>query len=100
MVFHSIVSSPLGSLSLQHALDLANVYLESASKAHHPDIALVLCHDTEVALSQAKKAAKRSKDQVVLHGIATAYMELGRELDNRGRGGEAKEWYKKAEKGG
>ena len=100
MVFHSIVSSHLGHLSLQHVLDLANIYLESASKAHHPDIAFVLCHDTEVALFQAKKAAKRSKDQAVLHGIATAYMELGRELDNRGRSSEAKKSHKKAEKGG
>jgi len=100
MVFHSIVSSPRGNLPLQHVLDLANIYLECASKAHHPDIALVLCHDTEVALSQAKKAAKRSKEQTVLHRIATAYMELGRELDYRGRGSEAQESYKKAEKGG
>jgi len=100
MVFHSIVSSHLGHLSLQHVLDLANIYLESASKAHHPDIAFVLCHDTEVALSQAKKAAKRTKDQDALLGIATAYMELGRELDYRGRGSEAQESYKKAEKGG
>ncbi|KAF9343108.1 hypothetical protein BGX34_007216, partial [Mortierella sp. NVP85] len=53
-----------------------------------------------VALIQAKKAAKRNKDQDVLYGIATAYMELGRELDNRGRSNEAQESYKKAEKGG
>jgi len=100
MVFNNIVSSPLGSLSLQHVLDLANIYLENASKAHHLDIALVLCHDTEVALSQAKKAAKRIKDQAVLHGIAVAYMGLGRELDSRGRSDEAQESYKKAEKWG
>ncbi|KAF9343630.1 hypothetical protein BGX34_006537, partial [Mortierella sp. NVP85] len=53
-----------------------------------------------VALSQAKKTAKRNKDQDALLGIATAYMELGRELDYRGRGSEAQESYKKAEKGG
>jgi len=100
MVFNGILSSPRGNLSLQHVLDLANIYLEGASKAQHPDIALVLCHDAEVALFQAKKAAKRIKDQIVLHGIATAYMELGRELDNRGHSSEAQESYKKAEKGG
>ncbi|KAK3807653.1 MAG: quinon protein alcohol dehydrogenase-like superfamily [Benniella sp.] len=100
MVFNNIVSSPLGNLSLQHALDLTNIYLENASKAQHSDIALVLCHDAEVALSQAKKSAKRIKDQAMLHGIATAYIGLGRELDNRGRTSEAQESYKKAEKWG
>jgi hypothetical protein len=100
MVFHSIVSSPRGNLSLPHVLDLANIYLENASKAQHPDIALVLCHDTELALSQARKAAKRIKDQTLLQGIATAYMELGRELENRGHSNEAQESYKKAEKWG
>ncbi|KAF9362623.1 hypothetical protein BGX34_005809, partial [Mortierella sp. NVP85] len=100
MVFHSIVSSPRGNLSLQHVLDLANIYLENASKAQHSDIALVLCHDTELALSQARKAAKRIKDQTLLQGIATAYMGLGRELDNRGHNNEAQESYKKAEKWG
>ncbi|KAF9363411.1 hypothetical protein BGX34_004194 [Mortierella sp. NVP85] len=100
MVFSNIVSSPLGSLSLQHALDLVHIYLENASQASQSDIALVLCHDAEVALTQAKKAAKRNKDQAVLHGIAVAYIGLGKELDNRGRSCEAQESYKKAEKWG
>jgi len=99
-MFNSIVSPPLGSLSLQHALDLANIYLENASKAQHPDIALVLCHDTEVALSRAKKAAKRTEDPTVRHGIAIAYIGLGRELDSRGHDNEAQASYKKAEKWG
>ncbi|KAF9345083.1 hypothetical protein BGX34_005045, partial [Mortierella sp. NVP85] len=100
MVFNRIVSSPLESLSLQHALDLANIYLENASKAPHPDIALVLCHDTEVALSQAKKAAKRTEDTTVRQGIAIAYIGLGRELDSHGHSNEAQASYKKAEKWG
>jgi hypothetical protein len=100
MVFNSILSSSRGNLTLQHALDLANIYLETASKAPHPDIALVLCHDTEVTLSQAKKAAKRIKDQDALRGIATAYIGLGKELDSRGYSSEAEENYKKAEKWG
>ena len=99
-MFNNIVSSPLGNLSLQHVLDLAKIYLGSASKAQHPDIALVLCHDAEVALSQAKKTAKRAKDQAALLEIATTYMQLGRELGNRGHSDEAQESYKKAEKGG
>ncbi|KAK3807581.1 MAG: hypothetical protein J3Q66DRAFT_444698 [Benniella sp.] len=100
MVFSNIVSSPLPSLSLQHVLDLANIYLEGASKAQHPDIVFVLCHDTDVALSQAKKAAKRVKDQNVLHGVAVAYIGLGRQLENHGRKSEAHEIYKKAAKWG
>jgi hypothetical protein len=100
MVFNRIVSSPLESLSLQHALDLANIYLENASKAPHPDIALVLCHDTELALSQAKKAAKRTEDSTVRQGIAIAYIGLGRELDSHGHSNEAQTSYKKAEKWG
>lgn len=98
MVFNNVVSSPLGNLSLQHLLELANIYLETASKAHHPGIALVLCHDTEVALSQAKKAAKRTDDQSLCQGIAIAYIGLGKELENRGRGNEAQTSFKKAEK--
>ncbi|KAF9350833.1 hypothetical protein BGX34_000963, partial [Mortierella sp. NVP85] len=100
MVFSNIVSSPLGSLSLQHALDLANIYLGNISKAQHPDIALVLCHDTEVALSQAKKAAKRIEDPAVRREIAVAYIGLGRGLNSHGHSYEAQASYKKAEKWG
>jgi hypothetical protein len=100
MVFSNILSSPRGKLPLQHLLDLANIYVEGASKAQHPDIALVLCYDAEVALIQARKAAMRIKDQDALYNVATAYMGLGTELDNRGLCSEAQECYKKAEKGG
>jgi hypothetical protein len=100
MVFNRIVSSPLEILSLQHALDLAKIYLENASKAQHSDVALVLCHDTELALSQAKSAAKCIEDQSVRKDIARAYIGLGRELDNRGHTNEAQKSYKKAEKWG
>jgi len=101
MVFN-IVSSPRENLTPQQILDLANIYLENASKAQDPGIAIELCHDTEVALSQAKKSFKRSKDtnQDVLHGIATAYMELAIELDKRGCSSEAQESLIKAKKGG
>ncbi|KAK3824946.1 MAG: WD40-repeat-containing domain protein [Benniella sp.] len=40
MVFGSIISSPRGKLSLQQVLNLANVYLENASKATDPDIVM------------------------------------------------------------
>ncbi|KAK3821629.1 MAG: hypothetical protein J3Q66DRAFT_427008 [Benniella sp.] len=84
--------------SLQHALDLTNIYLDEASKTQHPDIAFVLCHNAEIAISQAKKAAKHIEDQTARQGIAIAYIELGKELDDRGYGSEAQASYKKAEK--
>jgi hypothetical protein len=98
MSFNSIVSSPRGSLSPQKVLELANVYLENAFNTTDPDIALVLCHDTEVTLSQAKKAVKHDKNQTVTEGIAIAYIGLGKLLESSGhvRGAEAS--FKKAEK--
>ncbi|KAK3809454.1 MAG: WD40-repeat-containing domain protein [Benniella sp.] len=98
MVFSSIVSSPRGTLSPRQALKLANVYLENACHADDADIALVLCHDTEVSLYQAKKAVKRAEDQYMIKEIATAYIDLGNLLERRGHGNEAKVSYKKAGK--
>jgi hypothetical protein len=98
MVFDSIVSSPRGNLSLQQVLHLANIYLENAGKVQDPDLALVLCYDTELSLSKAKRSAKRTEDPTVRHDIAVAYIGLGKVLDSRGRGNEARESYKKAEK--
>jgi hypothetical protein len=100
MVFSSIVSSPRGSLSPQKALQLANIYLENAFNATDPDIALVLCHDTQVSLSQAKKPVKRDKDQTVTEGIAIAYIGLGKLLERYGYVSEAEVSFKKAEKQG
>ncbi|KAK3807349.1 MAG: hypothetical protein J3Q66DRAFT_392643 [Benniella sp.] len=82
MLFGSIVSSPRGSLSPQQALELANVYLENASNAKDSSIALVLCHDTEVALYQAKKSVKHGNNQKLAKGIATAYLGLGKLLES------------------
>lgn len=98
MAFGSIVSSPRGILSPQQALKLANVYLENACSADDGDIALVLCHDTEVSLYQAKKAAKRIEDEYVVGEIAITYVDLGDLLKSRGHPNEAKASYKKAEK--
>ncbi|KAF9344519.1 hypothetical protein BGX34_005587, partial [Mortierella sp. NVP85] len=81
-------------------LELANVYLENAFSATDPDIALVLCHDTQVSLSQAKKSVKRDKDQLVTEGIAIAYIGLGKLLEERGYVDEAEENFKKAKKQG
>jgi hypothetical protein len=98
MGFGSVISSPRGNLTLQQALGLANVYLEYAGKAQDTDIALVLCHDTELALSQAKKGTKSGDDQTMRQEIATSYLGLGRVLAIRGYISEAQAIYKKAEK--
>jgi hypothetical protein len=63
MLFSAIISSPRDSLLPEQALELANIYLDNARKATDPYITLVLCHDTEVSLSQAKKVSKRFKIQ-------------------------------------
>ncbi|KAF9347914.1 hypothetical protein BGX34_002811, partial [Mortierella sp. NVP85] len=96
----NIVSSPRGILSPQQALKLANVYLENASTCNPDDrnIALVLCHDTEMSLSHAKKSIRRPEDQYMNMEIATAYMDLGNLLESQGHLNEAKASYKKAGK--
>lgn len=98
MVFSSIIASPRGVLSPMQALELAGIYLENACKASDANITLVLCHDTEVSLSQAKKAAKRAKNNTVSDRIATAYIDLGNLLYTRGHHGEAKASFMKAHK--
>jgi len=80
------------------ALELANIYLDNARKTTDPYIALTLCHDTEVSLSQAARGSKRMKLPVVREGIATAYVQLGWLLKNRRLHDEAEAFYKKAEK--
>jgi hypothetical protein len=98
MVSIGIVSSPRGSLSSQQILELANVYLENAFNATDSDIALVLCHDTEMSLSQAKKFIKHDKNQAVTKGVANAYIGLGKLLESRGHVAGAEASFKKAEK--
>ncbi|KAF9361005.1 hypothetical protein BGX34_007376 [Mortierella sp. NVP85] len=79
-------------------LHLANVYLENASRENDPNITLVLCHDTEVSLSQARKAVRLTEDRTIREEIASIHIELGRLLENRGHMNEAQDFYKKAEK--
>ncbi|KAG0211331.1 hypothetical protein BGX31_001697, partial [Mortierella sp. GBA43] len=107
MVFHNIVPSHLSTLSLQQALELTHVYLENAYRTKDPDVAMVLCRDAEIALSQAKRATKKhpanpndTMYQSLRDGVATAYIDLGRYLDRRGYQSEATNICKKAEKWG
>lgn len=96
MVSGNIVLSPRASLTPQQSLRLANVYLEKASGEEDPDIALVLCHDTEVSLSQARKGIKYNGGNTVIDGIATAYIDLGKLLESRGHVNGAQISYQKA----
>ncbi|KAK3810199.1 MAG: hypothetical protein J3Q66DRAFT_443735 [Benniella sp.] len=107
MVFGKIVPSHLGVLSLKQALELANLYLENAYNIADRDIALVLCHEAEVALSQAKSANKKTHAppegihyQVLRDGVAAAYIDLGKLLERKGYPDEGNSICKKAEKWG
>ncbi|KAG0221244.1 hypothetical protein BGX31_010064, partial [Mortierella sp. GBA43] len=107
MLSRSIVPAFKGALSLHQALELCNTYLDSAFKTTDRDIALLLCHDAEVALSHAKSAEKRLpnhlKDttyQIWRSGIAAAYIDLGKLLEFQGYGNEAELMCKKTEKWG
>ncbi|KAI8345997.1 hypothetical protein B0O80DRAFT_491392, partial [Mortierella sp. GBAus27b] len=94
----SIVPSRRDSLSPQQALKLAKVYLDDAWNEEDLDIALVMCHDSEVALTHARKAEKHASDQAVLEGIAASYIDLGKLLEMRGHGVAARASFKKGTK--
>jgi len=98
-VYGTAISSTLSSLSPKQALILANLYLENAkTPALDPAIALVLCHETEMSLRHAKKAARSTKNPSVIGGIATAYIDLSRLLEILKRSSESQAIYKKGEK--
>ena len=100
MVFGSVISSPRGNLSLQTTLDLAYLFLENAGKSTDPEIILVLCHETEISLSQAKKIAKKTKVGSMDDLIATIYHGLGNLLDKHGHRDEAEAFREKSKKWG
>ncbi|KAF9932807.1 hypothetical protein BGZ65_004333, partial [Modicella reniformis] len=107
MLLIAIIPSRLDVLSLQQSLELTNVYLENAYKTKDKDVALVLCHDAEVALTQAKNATKKNKpqpkdagDQALRKDVADAYIDLGKLLESQGYQKEAQALCNKAEKWG
>jgi hypothetical protein len=107
MLSRSIVPAPKSALTLLQALELTNVYLENAYRTTDSNIALVLCHDAEGALSQAKNANKKHpihpKDpehQMLHDGMAAAYIDLGKLLERQGYQAESQVIRKKAEKWG
>ncbi|KAG0001291.1 hypothetical protein BGZ65_003620, partial [Modicella reniformis] len=104
-MFGSVISSPRDALTPFKVLELANVYLQSALRTNDPDIALVLCHDAEVSLSQVKRVAKKAishpvhvEGQTLRKEIGAAYIGLGQILKSQGHQGWAEAFYKNAEK--
>ncbi|KAG0214406.1 hypothetical protein BGX31_001105, partial [Mortierella sp. GBA43] len=102
-----VVPGPRGALSLHQALELCNVYLEGAFRTADRDISLLLCHDAEHALAQAKSAnkgypehLKDARYQELRRGVTAAYIDLGRLLDVQGYGDKAGIIRKKVEKWG
>ncbi|KAF9960578.1 hypothetical protein BGZ65_012090 [Modicella reniformis] len=107
MFSRNLVPMPKKALSLQQALELTEIYLENASKTNDHDITLVLCHDAEVALFQAKSATRNASTDLQVtgevalrEGIAAAYITIGQLLEIQEYRSEAKAMFKKAEKWG
>ena len=106
MLSRSLVPVPKNALSLHQTLELTNLYLENAYKTTDHDISLVLCHDAEVALSQAKDAKKLSSYpgetsyQALRDGVAAAYIDLGKLLERKGYPDVGQTISRKAEKWG
>ncbi|KAF9946033.1 hypothetical protein BGZ65_010143, partial [Modicella reniformis] len=107
MFRNTIAPLRLDVLSIQQSLELTNVYLENAYKTKDKDVALVLCHDAEVALTQAKNATKKNEtqpkdsgDQGLRKDVAAAYIDLGKIWESQGYQKEANALFKKAEKWG
>lgn len=107
MLSRSTVPAPKNALSLHQALELTNLYLENAYKTADHDIALLLCHDAELALSQAKSANKKihvhtgdTNYQALRDSVASAYIDLGKLLERKGYSEVAHAFCKKAEKWG
>ncbi|KAF9346556.1 hypothetical protein BGX34_003804, partial [Mortierella sp. NVP85] len=76
------------------------MYLECVGRTQDSELSMVFCHDTEVLLHYAKKAAKHADDQTLHQRVANAYVGLARALGILRRDTEAKAIYKKAEKMG
>ncbi|KAG0217542.1 hypothetical protein BGX31_000207 [Mortierella sp. GBA43] len=75
------------------------MYLDNAWNTDDVAIALVLCHETRVSLSQAKKAVKIDENPaLVTEEIAAVYVDLGKLLEIREQTDEAESCYRKAMK--
>jgi hypothetical protein len=103
MVFHSIASSSLSALSLEHIQELISLCLKSARRTKDPELALELCGDAEAVLSGIKGSLRRAlvpprkdEDRILSEGIAAAFINLGTLQDSLGHGDKAQVNFKKA----
>lgn len=78
-------------------LELAKAYLGRARNTKESDVALLLCHDTKLSLSSAKKATKHSKNRELCKEIASTYTGLGDVWKANGHLNKAQACYKKAQ---
>lgn len=85
-------------------MELAGLYLENARRTTDHGTVLLLCHDTNSALSHVKRAAESAPKYAYDHdlrlGIAEAYLELGKLHDDLGQAEGAQASYKIAEEFG
>lgn len=98
MVFGDSNVLPRNTLTPEQYLELAKAYLEIAGRTRDCDIVLKLCHETEVALSLARKSARSITDPVVHKEVGTVLFELCRFLNSRRYFIEAQGIQKKADK--
>ncbi|KAG0287941.1 hypothetical protein BGZ96_008200 [Linnemannia gamsii] len=102
IMFGNKVSSKRSPLAPQRELRLVNIYLEQgriASKAGEHQIALVLCEEAEASLSKMKKCVKAAEVGDVTdlrHGVACAFLELSKLLEELNQQERAKESGSKA----
>ncbi|KAF9399630.1 hypothetical protein BGX21_005907 [Mortierella sp. AD011] len=101
-MLRNLFSSPTSDLTLEDALELANEHLGYARKEKSPAKALELTNNAKSLLKDAEHifASKKVKDPSLSKGIANAYHEHGRLLDDLGHHDKAKKSHSKAEKWG
>jgi hypothetical protein len=91
-----------GTLSARQTLNFAKFHLEYARKTDDHDLALVLCHDAEFALSHidnsmiaaANGVPRDASDQGLHPRIEAAYTDLGKLQDHLGQGEKAQASHK------
>ncbi|KAG0008724.1 hypothetical protein BGZ80_003128, partial [Entomortierella chlamydospora] len=101
-MFRNLLPSRKSELSPEEALELVNKCLELVFKEDDPAKKLELINSANSRLKDAENifALTKVKDPVLTKGIAHAYHEHGRLLDDLGHQGKAKKSHSKAKKWG
>jgi hypothetical protein len=93
-----ITPSTSKSLSPHLNLRLVNIYLEDAYNQSHPSIVLALCHQAEVSLDNARKAARSAGNKSINEEIDAACIDLGGILKMHNYNSESRAIYKKVQR--